>query len=315
VPKSIPTHRLKSSVLVSILGAAAGGGFPQWNCNCDNCRRLRQGTLRAKARSQIQVAVSADGRAWHLLGASPDSGKQIESNPRLHPRLGLRDSPIASVVLTCAEVDQSLGLLLLREMHAFAVYATASVRDILLDDNSMFAMLHRAPRQVTWHAVTPGTPFEIDAGLQLEAIPMGGGYPSYVGAGRLARCRADEAVVGLSVRCNGRTMLFLPGVPGIDDALLARMEESDMILLDGTFWSDDEFIRIWPEARTAKAMGHLPISGPGGSLERLAGLSRPSKVYLHINNTNPILDEDSPEHHAVRDAGWEVACDGMTMEL
>ena len=302
-------------MLVSILGAAAGGGFPQWNCNCDNCRRLRAGTLRAKTRSQIQVAVSADGRAWHLLGASPDLGKQIESSPSFHPRQGLRDSPIVSVILTCAEVDQSLGLLLLREMHSFTVYATASVRDILLSDNSMFRMLHRAAGQVEWHSVRPGAPFEVEAGIQVEAIPMGGGYPSYVRADRLAVCRADEAVVGLSIQCGGRAMLFLPGVPRIDDALLARMEQSDLLLLDGTFWSDDEFIRVWPEARTARAMGHLPISGDNGSLERLAALRRPRKVFVHINNTNPILDEDGAEHAAVREAGWEVACDGMTISL
>jgi pyrroloquinoline quinone biosynthesis protein B len=271
--------------------------------------------LRAKPRSQIQVAVSTDGRAWHLLGASPDLSKQIESNSFLHPRQGLRDSPIASVILTCAEVDQSLGLLLLREMQPFPVYATPSVRDILLCDNSMFQMLHRVPRQVEWRALTPGAAFEVEPGMQVEAISMGGGYPSYVNADRLARSRADEAVVGLSVRCGGRTILFLPGVPAIDDALLTRMEQSDLLLLDGTFWSDDEFIRIWPEARAARAMGHLPISGPGGSLDRLAALRRPRKVFLHINNTNPILDEDSSPHRAVREAGWEVACDGMTMEL
>jgi len=300
---------------VSVLGAAAGGGFPQWNCNCDNCRRLRQGKLRAKARSQIQVAVSADGCAWHLLGASPDLGKQIECNPRLHPRQGLRDSPIASVILTCAEVDQSLGLLLLREMQPFAVYATASVRDILLGDNSMFGMLHRVPRQVEWRAVSPGVPFEIEAGMKLEAIPMGSGYPSYVSAGRLALCRADEAVVGWSVRHGGSSVLFLPGVAAIDDALLARMEQSDLVLLDGTFWSDDELIRVWPEARTARAMGHLPISGEGGTLERLAALRRPRKVFIHINNTNPILDEEGEAYSTVRETGWDVAYDGMTITL
>jgi len=302
-------------VLVSVLGAAAGGGFPQWNCNCDNCRRLRVNTLHSAPRTQIQVAVSADGRVWHLLGASPDLGKQIESTPALHPRQGPRDSPIASVILTCAEVDQSLGLLLLREMHSFTVYATASVRDILREDNSMFRMLQRAPGQVQWRAVTPAAPFDVETGMQIEALPMPGGYPSYVSADRLARSRADEAVVGLSIRCAGRTTLFLPGVPAIDDALLARMHQADLLLLDGTFWSDDEFIRVWPEARTARAMGHLPISGPGGSLERLAALRRPRKVYLHINNTNPILDEDGAAYRAVREAGWEVACDGMTIEL
>ena len=302
-------------MLVRVLGAAAGGGFPQWNCNCDNCRRLRQGTLHATPRSQIQAAVSADGRAWHLLGASPDLGRQIEANPCLHPRQGLRDSPILSVILTCAEIDQSLGLLLLREMQPFAVYATESVRGILLGDNSMFRMLHRVPGQVEWRTVTPGAAFEIEAGMQVEAIPMGGGYPSYVSPERRARCLAGEAVVGLSIHCGGRAMLFLPGVPAIDAALLERMERSDLLLLDGTFWSDDEFIRVWPEARTARAMGHLPVSGPGGSLERLAALRRPRKVFLHINNTNPILDEDSNAYRAVREAGWEVACDGMTIAL
>jgi pyrroloquinoline quinone biosynthesis protein B len=271
--------------------------------------------LRAKPRSQIQVAVSANGGAWHLLGASPDLAKQIESNPCLHPQQGLRDSPILSVILTCAEVDQTLGLLLLREMHSFAVYASSSVRDILRGDNSMFGMLHRVPGQVEWRPIRPGVPFEIEPGMQVETLSLGGGYPSYVSAERLARCSPDEAVVGLSVRCGGRAMLFLPGVPAIDGVLLERMEQSDLVLLDGTFWSDDEFIRVWPEARTARAMGHLPISGPGGSLERLAGLRRPRKVFLHINNTNPILDEDGPEHRAVQEAGWEVACDGMTMEL
>ncbi len=302
-------------MLVSVLGAAAGGGFPQWNCNCDNCRRLRQGTLRGQPRTQIQVAVSADGSAWHLLGASPDLARQIEANLCLHPRQGLRDSPITSVILTCAEIDQTLGLLLLREMQPFAAYATASVRDILLEDNSMFRMLHRIPDQIQWRAIAPGAEFAVEDGLQVEPIPLPGGYPSCVSADRLARCRSDEAVMGLSVRCGGRIMLFLPGVPAIDDALMDRMAQSDLLLLDGTFWSDDEFIRVWPDARTARAMGHLPISGPGGSLERLAALRRPRRVYIHINNTNPILDEDSAPYRAVREAGWEVACDGMTINL
>jgi len=302
-------------VLVSVLGAAAGGGFPQWNCNCDHCRRLRQGTLRARPRTQIQVAVSGDGRFWHLLGASPDLTRQIESNPCLHPRQGLRDSPIASVVLTCAEVDQSLGLLLLREFQPFTVYATASVREILAGGNSMFAMLHRVPNQVQWRGIRPGAAFEPQPGLRIEPIPLPGGYPSYVPAETLVRCDPNEAVVGLSVESVGRRLLFLPGVPRIDDALLARIEQCDLLLLDGTFWSDDEFTRVQPGARTARAMGHLPVSGPGGSLERLAAVRGPRKVYIHINNTNPILDEDSPEHRAVREAGWEVACDGMTMEL
>ena len=300
---------------VRVLGAAAGGGFPQWNCNCTNCRRLRLGTLRGRARTQAQVAISADRRVWHLLNASPDLRQQIEATPCLHPQEGVRHSPIASVILTCAEVDQVLGLLLLREMQPFTAFATDSVREILLGDNSIFQVLHRIPEQVRWHSLVPRNECEIAAGLRVEPIALGGAYPGFVGAGRVARLRPDEAVLGLVLTCGGRSMIYLPGVAAIGDALLERMEESDLVLLDGTFWSDDELIRVRQGARTARQMGHLPISGAGGSLERLATLRRPRKVYIHINNTNPILDEDSPEYRAVREAGWEVACDGMTMDL
>lgn len=300
---------------VRVLGAAAGGGFPQWNCNCTNCRRLRLGALHGQARTQAQVAVSADNHVWHLLNASPDLRQQIEVAPCLHPREGVRDSPIASVILTCAEVDQVLGLLLLREMQPFTAYATDSVRDILLGDNSIFQVLHRIPDQVYWRSLVPGNGCEIAAGLQVEPISLNGAFPGFVNAERVARLRPDEAVLGLVLKCGGHSMMYLPGVGAIDDALLEQMEQSDLVMLDGTFWSDDELIRVRQGARTARQMGHLPISGPEGSLQRLATLRRPRKVYIHINNTNPILDEDSPEYQAVREAGWEVACDGMTMEL
>jgi len=302
-------------VWVRVLGAAAGGGFPQWNCNCTNCRRLRLGTLHGQARTQAQVAVSADNHVWHLLNASPDLRQQIEAAPCLHPREGVRDSPIASVILTCAEVDQVLGLLLLREMQPFTAYATDSVRDILLSDNSIFQVLHRVPEQVCWRGLVPGNGCEIAAGLRVEPISLNGAYPGFVSAGRVARLRPDEAVLALALTCGSHSMMYLPGVGAIGDALLERMEQSDLVLLDGTFWSDDELIRVRQGARTARQMGHLPISGPDGSLQRLATLRRPRKVYIHINNTNPTLDEDSPEYRAVREAGWEVACDGMTMEL
>ncbi|HTQ58297.1 MAG TPA: pyrroloquinoline quinone biosynthesis protein PqqB [Bryobacteraceae bacterium] len=302
-------------MLVSVLGASAGGGFPQWNCNCDQCRRLRQGRLKARPRTQIQVAVSTGGRQWHLLGASPDLTRQIESDPCLHPRAGLRDSPIASVILPCAEVDQSLGLLLLREFQPFTVYATRSVRDVLARGNSMFGMLERVADQVRWREMVPGVECELEPKLRIEPIPLPGGYPGYVPAETLARCDPAEAVVGLSVEGGGRRLLFLPGVAAIDDALLARIAACDLLLLDGTFWSDDEFARVQPGARPARAMGHLPISGPGGSLERLAGAHRPRKVYIHINNTNPILDEESAAYQEVTRAGWEVAWDGMRIEL
>jgi pyrroloquinoline quinone biosynthesis protein B len=302
-------------VRVSVLGAAAGGGFPQWNCNCHNCRRLRRGDFKGSARTQVQIAFSSAGQTWHLLGASPDLARQIEANPFLHPREGLRGSPVASVVLTCAEADQVLGLLLLREMQPFVVYATPSVREILEDDNSLFQVLHRSPEQVEWRPITPPQPFTLEPELEIEPLPLGGGYPGYVGAERVARCRPDEAVLGLEIRCLDRRTLYLPGLPSLDDCLLKRMERSDLLLLDGTFWADNELASVWPGARMARAMGHLPISGPQGSLERLRHLSRPRKIFIHINNTNPILDEDSAAYQSVVEAGWEVARDGMTIVL
>lgn len=300
---------------VRVLGAAAGGGFPQWNCNCTNCRRLRLGTLHGQARTQAQVAVSADNRVWHLLNASPDLRQQIETCPSLYPQEGVRHSPIGSVILTCAEVDQVLGLLLLREMQAFTAYATDSVREIVLSDNSMFQVLHRIPDQVRWRSLVPGAGCEVAAGLRVEPISLGGGYPGFVNAQRVAGLRPDEAVLGLALTCGGHSMMYLPGVAAISDALLERMEQSDLVMLDGTFWADDELIRVRQGARTARQMGHMPISGADGSLARLATLRRPRKAYIHINNTNPILDEDSAEYRVAREAGWEVACDGMTMEL
>jgi pyrroloquinoline quinone biosynthesis protein B len=296
---------------VRVLGAAAGGGFPQWNCHCNNCRRLRLGTLKGTARSQAQVAVSSDGDGWHLLNASPDLRQQIEGSPCLWPAEGARHSPIRSVVLTSAEIDAVAGLLSLREFQSFAVYSTRAVQEILLRENSLFHALHRLADQVRWCAFCPGNIFELDAQLRVEAIPLHGGYPTFVGGGH----PVEEAVVGLAMEAGGRRLLYLPGVGEITENLLEWMEKSDVLLFDGTFWSDDELIRVQQGARTARQMGHVPMSGACGSLEALANLKRPKKIFMHINNTNPVLDEESAEHRAVIDGGWELAYDGMEFEL
>jgi pyrroloquinoline quinone biosynthesis protein B len=296
---------------VRVLGAAAGGGFPQWNCHCTNCRRLRLGTLKGKARSQAQVAVSSDGGVWHLLNSSPDLRQQIESCSFLWPAEGLRHSPIHSVILTSAEIDAVIGLLSLREFQPFTVYSTRAVQEILLRENSLFHALHRLPDQVRWSAFCPENVFELDALLSVHVIPLEGGYPTSVNGKR----PPEEAVVSLAIEQDGRRLLFLPGVGTITQNLLEWMEKSDVLLFDGTFWSDDELIRIQPGARTARQMGHVPMSGPGGSLEALAHLDRPRKIFMHINNTNPVLDEESAEYRAVRDAGWELAFDGMELEV
>jgi pyrroloquinoline quinone biosynthesis protein B len=304
---------------VKILGSAAGGGFPQWNCACPNCHTLRAGVFQGKARTQTQVAVSADDKNWFLLGASPDLRAQIEATPELHPREGVRQSPIAGAVLCNADVDHTLGLLLLRELQPLRVHATDSIRRILTEDNSMFAMLQRVPDQVTWTAFTPGTTFPIqnpagqDSSLRCRALSLGAHYPAYVSARRQSEFNPNRASLGLIVESpTGKHLLFMPAVSQIDDALLQECESVAVLLFDGTFWSDDELIRIQGSGQTAHQMGHVPVSS---SLEKLAQLRHPRKIYVHINNTNPMLNEAGPEYRQVREAGWEIAEDGWQFDL
>jgi pyrroloquinoline quinone biosynthesis protein B len=309
-------------MLVKILGSAAGGGFPQWNCACPNCRGLRAGTLAGKTRTQTQVAITEDRESWFLLGASPDLRAQIEATPELHPRDGLRQSPIAGAVLANADVDHILGLLLLRELQPLRVYSTAAVRRILREDNSVFAMLQRVENQATWNDIAPGQPFALraapgkDSGLRCRALSLGTHYPAYVKNERLSQLDATESSLGLVIESpSGAKLAYMPAVPHVDDALLAQLDAADLLLFDGTFWSDDELIQIQGTAQTARQMGHIPVSSAEGSLSKLAGLRRPRKIYLHINNTNPMLDEASPQHRQVREAGWQIAEDGWQFEL
>ncbi len=307
---------------VKILGSAAGGGFPQWNCACPNCRALRDGTFRSKARTQAQVAISSDGVTWFLLGASPDLRSQIEATPELHPREGVRQSPVTGAVLANADIDHVLGLLLLRELQPLRVYATDSIRRILTEDNSMFGMLQRVPGQVTWTGFTPGTIFPLlnaaneDSGLRCRALSLGTHFPAFVSERRQSALRSDEASLGLIVESpSGKRLAYLPAVPQIDDSLMKELELADVLLFDGTFWSNDELIRIQGSGQTALQMGHVPVSAAGGSLSRLAGLRRPRKIYMHINNTNPMLNEAGLEYRQVREAGWEIAEDGCQFDL
>jgi pyrroloquinoline quinone biosynthesis protein B len=307
---------------VKILGSAAGGGFPQWNCACPNCRTLRTGTSHGKARTQAQVAISADDRSWFLFGASPDLRTQIEATPELHPREGVRQSPIAGAILANADIDHVLGLLLLRELQPLRVHATDSIRRILTEDNSMFAMLRRVPNQVSWTSFSPGTTFPLqkpsgeDSGLRCRALSLGTHFPAYVSAQRQSELAYGDASLGLLVESpSGKRLAYMPAVPQIDDALLQEFDSADVLLFDGTFWSDDELVRIQGSGQTAKQMGHVPVSSPEGSLSRLAGLRRPRKIYVHINNTNPMLNESGPEYGQVREAGWEIAEDGCQFDL
>jgi pyrroloquinoline quinone biosynthesis protein B len=312
---------------VKILGSAAGGGFPQWNCGCANCSAVRAGNFQGKARSQAQIAISNDPHSWFLQGASPDLRAQIEATPELHPRAGVRQSPIAGAVLANADVDHVLGLLLLRELQPLRVYATNSIRRILTEDNSMFAMLQRVPGQVIWSAFEPGTTFPLldpagkDSGIRCGALSLGTHYPAYVSPARRDQLNPGQASLGLIVESpTGKRLAYMPAVPQIDDALpdgalLKEFAAADVLLFDGTFWSDDELIRIQGSGKTARQMGHVPVSSADGSLARLAGLRRPRKIYIHINNTNPMLNEAGPEYREVRAAGWETAEDGWEFDL
>ncbi|HVO80867.1 MAG TPA: pyrroloquinoline quinone biosynthesis protein PqqB [Terriglobales bacterium] len=306
---------------IEILGSAAGGGFPQWNCGCANCAAVRAGTFPGKARTQTQVAVSNDNQSWYLLNASPDLRLQIEATPALHPRGIGRHSPIKGVVLTSADLDQIAGLLSLRELQPFRIYCTPSLRRILCEHNSMLAMLNRAPNQVVWMEIKPDENFPLvsvegeDSGLCCEPFPLGSRYPAYVGD-RSAELSPREAALGLLLSSSsGGRLAYLPAVPGVDDSLLRRLDSADLLLFDGTFWSDDELIRVQGQGATAREMGHISVSSEQGSLRRLAGLRRPRKIFLHVNNTNPMLNEAGPQYAEARAAGWEIAEDGWTFDL
>jgi pyrroloquinoline quinone biosynthesis protein B len=306
---------------IEILGSAAGGGFPQWNCTCPNCHSVRAGTFRGKSRTQTQVAVSNDDVSWFLLNASPDLRLQIEAARPLHPRFPGRHSPISGVLLTSADLDQITGLLSLRELHPFRIYCTPSLRTMLKEHNSVFAMLNRTPDQVEWVEIKPGQSFPLQAisgnlsELRCEVFSIGSRYPAYVSREQAAGLVPEEASLGVIIEsASGKRLAYLPAVPALDEQLLRRVETADVLLFDGTFWGDDELIRVQGSGATAHEMGHLPVSG-GGSLQKLASVRRPRKIFIHVNNTNPMLDESGPEYREVRAAGWEIAEDGWRLDL
>jgi pyrroloquinoline quinone biosynthesis protein B len=307
---------------VKILGSAAGGGFPQWNCACPNCARLRAGTFHGTARTQAQLAIRETGKPWLLVNASPDLRSQILADPDLAPQTGPRHSPIAAVVLTGADVDQVIGLLHLREFHPFHIYLTPAVELLLRGENSLFNALQQTNPQAEWKSIAPDNVAKIkssdgaDLDLAVTASTISTKLPGYSERRSTADSSSSDTVIGLQIESrNGRKIFCAPALPNLEEPWLADWNQCDAILIDGTFWSDDELVRTRGGGKFARGMGHIPISGPGGTLERLAKIAHPRKIYFHINNTNPILDEESDEHRAVREAGWEIAYDGMVVDL
>jgi pyrroloquinoline quinone biosynthesis protein B len=297
-------------VWVRVLGAAAGGGFPQWNCGCPQCRAARDGSRPCRSRTQSSVAVSADYRRWFLLNASPDIRAQIESFPALHPQ-GVRDSPLQTVLLTDAELDHTLGLLLLREAADLEVHATEAVHETLLKGTSLLQTLG-AYTTVEWSTVATGKDVSLADGLSYRAF----GVPTNKQA-RFATGEAKESVVGYRITDGrtGRTLVYLPGAQRLTASVLAHLEGCTCLLFDGTCWQDDELIQLGVAPKTSRDMGHLPISGADGSLKQLAPLPIERKIYIHINNTNPILLEDSLERRIVEEHGLQVAADGLELEI
>ena len=293
---------------VHILGSAAGGGFPQWNCNCVNCAGLRTGEIRAKPRTQCSVAVSADGSRWSLLNASPDLRAQILSFPDLQPKSNVRGSPIEAVLLSDGELDHVTGLLSIRESQPIRLYCTSQVFDWVFASNPIFSALNQ-PEKFRVMRMEDRKVEALGSGLTFEATFVGGKVPRYV---KTPSANCDGAVVAYKIIDThaGSTILIVPAIKQIDERFIAAAAECDCLMFDGSFWSDDEMELRGAGTRTASSMGHIPISGPAGSLARLSDL-RIRKIYTHINNTNPILDENSVERRAVEKAGWEIAEDGM----
>ncbi len=306
---------------IIVLGSAAGGGFPQWNCACRICAEARAGAPGVLPRTQSSVAVSADGSHWFLLNASPDVGQQLAQTPVLHPSGGVRHSPLAGVVLTNADVDHVAGLLSLRERHAFSLYATARVHQVLAA-NPIFAVLNpevvaRRPLALEEEAelMLPGGE---PAGLTATAVAVPGKVALWLeDAARPDFGSVAGDSIGLRVAdpAGGSALWYLPGCAAMPAGLAARLDGADLLLFDGTTWRDDEMLRGGTGAKTGRRMGHMSMAGESGSIAALSGIDIGRRVFIHINNTNPVLLPQSPERAAVAAAGWEIAWDGMEIDL
>lgn len=302
---------------ILVLGAGAGGGFPQWNCNCRNCRGVRQGTLRARPRTQSSIAVSADSLNWAVVNTSPDILAQLKSSAQLQPARAVRDTGIRGVILVDSQIDHTLGLAMLREGARLEVYCTASVREDLMTGNPLLRMLE-SYCGVAWHEVpaAAGANFRIAgiAGIEFAAVPVKSKAPPY-SPHRDAPQPGDNIALMMTDATSGKSVLYAPGLAEIDPRVWECMSRADCVMVDGTFWTDDEMIRIGAGRKRGIEMGHLAQSGEGGMLSYLGRLPRARKILIHINNTNPILDEDSAERRELERAGIEAAYDGMEIEV
>jgi pyrroloquinoline quinone biosynthesis protein B len=302
---------------IRVLGSAAGGGFPQWNCNCSNCSRLRTGQINARARTQSSIAVSGDGVGWVLFNASPDIRAQLQACPAMQPGRAIRDTAIIGIVLIDSQIDHTTGLLMLREGQPLEIYCTDMVYQDLTTGNPLLTILGHYCG-VHWHQVplSAGESFRVAGAdtLRFTAVPLQSKAPPY-SPHRQAPHVGDNIGVQVEDLDSGRSLFYAPGLGEVAAHLKPYLAESDCLMVDGTFWQDDELVVAGIVNKRARDMGHLPLSGEDGMIRVLQALPRPRKILIHINNTNPILDETSPERAELETAGIEVAYDGMEITL
>jgi len=292
-----------------VLGSAAGGAFPQWNCRCPVCALAWAGDSRVRPRTQTGLAVSAGDGHWTLINASPYLPSQIRATPALHPRGALRGSPIDAVVLTGAEIDQISGLLSLRESSPFTLYATPASHAAVAA-NAMYGAMGMMARR----AVNPGERFMLTGGIEATLFIVPGKLPLYLEGEAPELGTESAASVGVELQREGACMVFVPGTAAVTPAMHERFARADVVLFDGTLFTDDEMIRTQTGQKTGRRMGHMQIDGDSGSLQALAGLSA-RRIFVHINNTNPVLIDGSAERRKVENAGWQLAEDGMEIVL
>lgn len=295
-------------MLIRILGAAAGGGLPQWNCGCCNCQDARAGVIPSSGQSSL--AVSADGQSWAILNASPDLRVQLAQVPELAPQ-GLRGSPVASVLVTNGDIDHVVGLLSLREATPFHLYATKAIHEVLAQ-NPIFGAVN--PDLVPRCPIEAGQPFTLLPGLEATVVPVPGKVPLYLEGEVVETDLIGEQTVGLRLQAGGKVLWYIPGCAHVPDDLLERLSEADALFFDGTLWDDEEMIRMGAGVKTGRRMGHMPVSGADGSMARLAGL-KARKVFVHMNNTNPLWQPNGAERAEAARAGWAVGADGMEIEV
>ena len=297
---------------IIVLGSAAGGGFPQWNCLCPVCQLAWNGDRRVKPRSQSSLAVSSDGELWLLLNASPDLRQQIIATPQLHPHGKSRQSPIAAVFLTNGDVDHLAGLLTLREQQSFTIFGSkATLAEVL--DSRIFGVLNR--ELVHLKQVVADGIVETGIGLKVTPFSVPGKVPLYLEAARVEIGTEGEETLGLEISDGAKTFFYIPGCAEVTPRVQQRLRNASLVFFDGTTFADDEMVRLGLSTKTAWRMGHVAMSGENGSIRRLSDLGIGRKIYVHINNTNPVLIEDSPERAKVEAAVWEVSYDGMEVRL